>query len=61
MHNQDADNFLSLAAAMKILLARTIDIKDLERARHLLQDYLHGFFKVSLHHIMCAVLEKLIL
>lgn len=32
MHNQDADNFLLLAAAMKILLAQTVDVTDLPRA-----------------------------
>ncbi|EMD34886.1 hypothetical protein CERSUDRAFT_75776 [Gelatoporia subvermispora B] len=39
MHPQDADNFLSLAAALKILLARSID------------DYLDGFFKLHPSHI----------
>lgn len=46
MHNQDANNFLSLAAAMKILLARTVDVADLPRARQLLQNYLDGFLEV---------------
>ncbi|GJE84480.1 hypothetical protein PsYK624_005560 [Phanerochaete sordida] len=51
MQSQDADNFLSLAAAMKILLARTIDVKDLPRARELLQDYLDGFLKMHPDHV----------
>ncbi|KAH9911971.1 hypothetical protein B0H21DRAFT_714183, partial [Amylocystis lapponica] len=46
MHSQDADNFLSLASALKILMARTIDRSDLPRARSLLQNYLHGFMKI---------------
>ncbi|KAH9935850.1 hypothetical protein B0H21DRAFT_711539 [Amylocystis lapponica] len=46
MHAQDADNFLSLASALKIILARSIDRADLPRARQLLQDYLLGFIKL---------------
>lgn len=45
MAENDADTFLSLAAAMKILLARSIDLSELPRARMLLQDHLDGFHK----------------
>ncbi|KAH9928238.1 hypothetical protein B0H21DRAFT_712161 [Amylocystis lapponica] len=47
MHAQDADNFLSLASALKILMARSIAKADLPRARQLLQDYLLGFMKID--------------
>lgn len=46
MHSADADNFLSLAAALKILLARSIELEELPRAQELLQTYLLGFLKV---------------
>ncbi|PSR70650.1 hypothetical protein PHLCEN_2v13455 [Hermanssonia centrifuga] len=48
MHPRDADNFLSLAAALKILLARSIEIADLDRAQELLQDFLDGFMEARL-------------
>ncbi len=48
MHLRDADNFLSLAAALKILLARSIEIADLDRAQELLQDFLDGFMEARL-------------
>ncbi|OCH83767.1 hypothetical protein OBBRIDRAFT_742729 [Obba rivulosa] len=47
MHPQDADNFLTLAAALKIILARTIDVSELERAQDLLQAYLLKYREVS--------------
>lgn len=47
MPEGDADNFLNLAAAMKILLARTITKSELPRARELLTDYWWRFLKVS--------------
>ncbi len=46
MYPKDDDNFLCLAASMKILLARTINIEELPRAQTLLQDYLDGFHEV---------------
>ena len=46
MHPNDADNFLSFSAAMKIILARSIDISELPRAKELLQQYLHGYHEV---------------
>lgn len=62
MHAEDSDVFLSLSAAMKILLARTVNIEDfprpedlahgspepeeLPRAQHLLQRFLHAYQKV---------------
>ena len=57
MHDGDADNFLNLAAAMKILLARTITKSELPRARELLTDYWWRFVKVrasSYIYIMCS-------
>ncbi|KAH9914437.1 hypothetical protein B0H21DRAFT_703670, partial [Amylocystis lapponica] len=51
MHAQDADNFLLLASALKIILARSIDKADLPRARQLLQDYLLGFLKPNFHFV----------
>ncbi|KAH9917859.1 hypothetical protein B0H21DRAFT_827671 [Amylocystis lapponica] len=51
MHAQDADNFLSLASALKIILARSIDRADLPHARQLLQDYLLGFLKIHPTHV----------
>ena len=47
MPEGDADNFLNLSAAMKILLARTITKSELPRARELLTDYWWRFLKVS--------------
>jgi hypothetical protein len=42
----DADNFLKLATALKIIMARSIKDSDIPRARELLHDYLVGFLKV---------------
>ncbi len=47
MDPRDADNFLNLAAALKILLARSIDISELSRAQKLLQTFLDGFMTVK--------------
>lgn len=47
MHPEDADNFLALAAALKILLARSIECDELQQARELLQSYLHKYREVS--------------
>lgn len=54
MHPRDADNFLNLAAAMKILLARSIDRADLPRARELLTEYLSGLQEVRLSEFMTS-------
>ena len=43
---EDADNLLKLSAALKIIMARTIDEAELEHAKTLLYDYLVTFFKV---------------
>ena len=43
---EDADNLLKLSAALKIIMARTIDEAELERAKNLLYDYLVTFLKV---------------
>ncbi|PSR72636.1 hypothetical protein PHLCEN_2v11495, partial [Hermanssonia centrifuga] len=43
MHPDDGNNFLNLAAAMKIILARTIAINDIPLAKLRLQNYLRGF------------------
>ena len=43
---KDADNFLKLASAMKILLSRSVTQEELERAKELLQEYLVGFLEV---------------
>lgn len=48
MLEEDADNFLKLAAALKILLAHTIRDTDIPRAKELLYGYLRGFLKVLL-------------
>ena len=42
----DADNFLKLAAALKIILGRSIYDADMPRAKALLEDYLKTFFEV---------------
>ena len=44
----DDDIFMQLSASLKILLARSIIVEDLPRAKQLLQDYLLRFQKVSL-------------
>ena len=43
----DDDNFLKLAAALKIILGRSIQIAELPRAKMLLESYLGTFLKVS--------------
>ncbi len=47
MDPRDADNFLKLAAALKILLARSIALSELDRAQELLQGFLDGFHEVN--------------
>lgn len=46
MHPDDPDIFLKLSAALKLIMARSIDTENLPRAQQLLQDYLHGFSRV---------------
>ncbi|GBE84638.1 hypothetical protein SCP_0606170 [Sparassis crispa] len=48
MHPEDADNFLSLAAALKVIMGRSVNVTELPRACKLLQDYLINFLKVRL-------------
>lgn len=47
MLSDDDDIFLQLSATLKILLARSIIVEDLPRAKQLLQDYLLRFQKVK--------------
>ena len=42
----DETNFLKLAAALKIIMARSIRESDIPRAKELLYGYLLGFLKV---------------
>ena len=42
----DDDNFLKLAASLKIILGRTIQTAELPRAKILLESYLGTFFQV---------------
>ncbi|KZT04236.1 uncharacterized protein LAESUDRAFT_629493, partial [Laetiporus sulphureus 93-53] len=46
MHADDADNFLSFATALKLILARTVYQPELDRARVLLEEYLQGYQRV---------------
>src|SRR5271170_6904438 len=46
----DADNFLKLAAALKIITAQTIRDVDIPRAKSLLYGYLVGFQKCAHFH-----------
>lgn len=48
MHEDSGSNFLNLAAALKIILGRTIKDADIPRAKHLLHEYLIKFIKVRL-------------
>lgn len=49
MHEDEPANFLKLAAALKILLGRSIRDVDIERAKENLLEYLEGYLKVSIH------------
>ncbi|KAL5485641.1 hypothetical protein ACEPAI_6682 [Sanghuangporus weigelae] len=51
MHPDDAENFLKLAAALKIVLGRTIRLTDLDRAERLLKEYLEGFLVMHPLHV----------
>jgi hypothetical protein len=46
MQDGDADNFLKLAASLKIILGRTVRLDEISRAESLLTGYLEGFQKV---------------
>ena len=46
MLETDVDNFLKLATAMKIVLARSVRVQDIPRAKELLFQYLKGFHEV---------------
>lgn len=48
IHPGDADNFLKLATALKIILGRSILLTDLDRAKELLQEYLQKYLEVSI-------------
>ena len=48
MHEDDADNFLHLAAALKIILAHAVRDDEIGRAKELLYAYLQGFLRVRL-------------
>lgn len=48
MHPDDADNFLKLAAALKIILGRSIQLTDIPRAENLLREYLIGYLSVRM-------------
>jgi hypothetical protein len=57
MHADNADVFLKLSAALKIVMARSIDVADLPRAQQLLQDYLLGFLRVRLRFVSHMLLH----
>jgi hypothetical protein len=46
MQEGDAENFLKLAAALKIILGRTVRYDEIGRAKILLTAYLDGFQEV---------------
>ncbi|THH29183.1 hypothetical protein EUX98_g5001, partial [Antrodiella citrinella] len=46
MHPSSADNFLNLAAGLKIILGRSIPRSDIPRARLLIQEYLWNFLEI---------------
>lgn len=48
MHEDDSNNFLKLAAALKIILARTVHEADISRAELLLGQYLEGYLEVCI-------------
>lgn len=51
MHEEEAENILNLAAALKITLGRSILETDIPRAKHFLSRYLETYLKVSYVHI----------
>jgi len=63
MHPDDANNFLKLATVLKIILACTIYIPDLDRAKTLLHEYLVTFLKVFilLFHLAFSFMSHLLL
>ena len=46
MHEDDHWCFLNLAACLKVILARSVQLVDLERAQALLHTFLLGFLEV---------------
>ncbi|KAL5482971.1 hypothetical protein ACEPAI_9566 [Sanghuangporus weigelae] len=46
MHPDNAQNFLKLAAALKIVLGHTVHLADLDRAETLLKEYLEGYLTI---------------
>lgn len=48
MNPNDADNFLKLATALKIMFGRSVRVADLDRAKALLLEYLQGYLKVGM-------------
>ena len=48
MHVDEADNFLNLSAALKVILSRSILEADVPRARYFLEKYLQTYLKVLL-------------
>ncbi|KAL5520523.1 hypothetical protein ACEPAG_9747 [Sanghuangporus baumii] len=65
MHPDDAQNFLKLAAALKIVLGRTIRLADLDRAEMLLKEYLEGYLTIHPmdvkpnHHWVLHIFEQI--
>ncbi|KAG1861529.1 hypothetical protein DFJ58DRAFT_839673 [Suillus subalutaceus] len=51
MHADDADNFLNLAAALKIILGRSISDTDIPQAKELLNKYLLRFLEIHPKHV----------
>ena len=47
MYSKDTDNFLALAAAMKILLAHSLNVEGIPLAKELLSEYLSRFREVD--------------
>ena len=55
MPPDDDENFLKLAACLKIILARSIWYPDLPRARTLMREFLHGFLLVSSFFVLIGL------
>ncbi|KAL5535628.1 hypothetical protein ACEPAF_3722 [Sanghuangporus sanghuang] len=65
MHPDDSANFLKLAAALKIILGRSIRTADLSRAERLLKEYLCGFLTMHKdcvkpnHHYITHIFDQI--
>ncbi|KAL5485861.1 hypothetical protein ACEPAI_6903 [Sanghuangporus weigelae] len=65
MHPDDAQNFLKLAAALKIVLGHTVCLADLDRAETLLKEYLEGYLTIHPmdvkpnHHWVLHIFEQI--